>query len=1779
MAEISDDEMQQWLQSQGNSQQQSPESDEEPVRAFAAGAPANEISDEEMQQALRSGEAKVQGNEISDEEMQQALQSGQARPSSTLKSNAAGAFTRNAIEGVAPAIGALPAVGPGFAAGAAIGGAVAGPPGAAVGGFIGALGAGAGAGYLVSKGQDWVLDQLGLREGTGYFSREQAQADIEQHPYWSTLGGVASGVVPFGGAPAAVGRAMTSAEKLAARKAALLSSGVFAGQEAGTELYQEGTIDPGRVAIAAGGGYLLSHPRKFAGDIIAKTTEASGLAKYSDKYFAGRPGVPVTDVDVVLKDAVDSTSGASPPATSDSRATASERVNPDKAETQGDAIPGVGNAEKGPGVTDGRPDYRKPAGQSRANNGVNVGSVFADIQNQLKGAANSVDTEGRPVLNQQPTPNAAAEAENYRGSHIEAQVRAMAEQGKTATEIANFTGLKPNVVRFLRGDLKPGSETELPQHSKAAQPAPEITPNESEINPPAAMSVTDYGAQHTPAGPSVDAPVPSYIQQNRQNAVQQFAGTPIEKAVLGMARRGRTAKQIAEATGLDTDTVRILRDKAGIEPAGPTVYPGGAVQKAEPQLKPGIPGVGRQTEKPAAVPTVPAPAVEQKLELGKGIPGIKQSPPTDRTYRKVTQDVLKKLDASDKPEFKAAADAIRKAKTSGERDQLAMRAQAVLSGGEAKTGAYEQVRTRKDYTLSNGEVAANPKDLKRKQASLDARNKVWNDERFKTLPVEYGDNTPEGKQKLTDWAKAVTQAATEAGNGAHPIDTYKHKDAPYRFLDATRKLLSKGGTSPKRLQEFYSTVKQLREGGEEGLKNVADTRKIEAGIERQRMPTTEEVSEQIAQPRTTERQEFEMLPEWKPGAEESKPYIDSSNELRKWVNELPEDQYAKLEGQHPNLAHDVELTQDPEHLLDVYQTGLENAPERPARPVPTKPATKAGEPITEQFGAAGEGRRLAKDSPEFKAIAERAAAEANKRVKDQGILPPAKQTHEIPVDRPKSTEVETAEETIARFNAEKDKAKANAGIIDKVKSMLDDESGKVMLPDKVKDLLTRGPSEQYHAATLTTDEAKAASAISDDLHTLDQTTVNDLVKHQKDMKAQPEAVKDGQVQEDLYLARESNNIDSLPENVKGWYESYLRPIFDENNTLYQWAKALNPKLLEDINLNHVHRLMQGRSMIDWVNDPVSGAKRSLFTMVGPLMDRQFKAIQEKGTERRGVISPEKDQSGFTLWDRGKALHVPVADFDFKNGHEFKIGNRDYVVTEALTPEIEAHARDSNGEMVKYYKNAALSAVVANIKLKEAVRHMLYIQSLENSAEWKQFATRVKPDPHDPVKGNWDQTILTQFKDWYMDPKLKAVFDDYAQPGFGGNRGLDWARDLSRAVTKLMFWLPSPHILNVGAHWYVARDWRWLQPYAYKDLAVTGLDAIKSVVLQDDFQKQMRQLGAGTLSGGIMTTDFARNVGREFGMQIKREPTKWDPVVKALGLDGVRELTDAIYRGSSRVMWAANDMFLTQMVKENMRHGMDMKEAIVAAERHIPNYRVPTEIMGSRFLSQFMQDPLFSAFGRYRYGVFNSYAHIVKGLVNGTGEQRKEAIGNLMAMGMLAFLVYPVANKWAQYITGNKEAEQRPRGPLAIPTHLFRATVSKDKPEGWATLNKATLTMPPLPSAILEAYNNRDWADRPIRQEGRIRGFKDAARRIEQTGEHMARSLISPLGSAENAIGRKEPIGDAMRDMLFDIKNPSRKAIMYEHKLDRRNIQQANRRSIKPPGQGEALFNWLFGRGP
>jgi hypothetical protein len=290
----------------------------------------------------------------------------------------------------------------------------------------------------------------------------------------------------------------------------------------------------------------------------------------------------------------------------------------------------------------------------------------------------------------------------------------------------------------------------------------------------------------------------------------------------------------------------------------------------------------------------------------------------------------------------------------------------------------------------------------------------------------------------------------------------------------------------------------------------------------------------------------------------------------------------------------------------------------------------------------------------------------------------------------------------------------------------------------------------------------------------------------------------------------------------------------------------------------------------------------------------------------------------------------------------------------------------------------------------------------------------------------------------MDPRLRAAFDDFYRPGAGESELLDGLRKINQLATASMFWNPVPHIENVLGHWVVGRGFDWIRPQGVRSMFQDGARAIRAVTTQNaDYRRLLRE-GSGMQFGGVMNADFYRNVARMAGMDIQRNPARWDPIARMLGNAtgrdfGVRGLVEAIYGGASRSLWWANDVLMMQRVLELERRGMATREAIREAEKHIPNYRIPTEVMNSRAFSQLLQEPAFTVFSRYHYGMFRSYANMLTDLFQGTGREKREAIGNMLALGLLTWGVYPALDQAVRKVTGNEEDAEIRRGPATIPS--------------------------------------------------------------------------------------------------------------------------------------------------
>lgn len=769
--------------------------------------------------------------------------------------------------------------------------------------------------------------------------------------------------------------------------------------------------------------------------------------------------------------------------------------------------------------------------------------------------------------------------------------------------------------------------------------------------------------------------------------------------------------------------------------------------------------------------------------------------------------------------------------------------------------------------------------------------------------------------------------------------------------------------------------------------------------------------------------------------------------------------------------------------------------------------------------------------------------------------------------------------------AEREPAVARKGPEDLFDRFASDERGSVdinKIKQDIADSLKITEPDSYIAREAREPSAHYTRSLSDNLHRIAQEDKAHRVALLQELKALPKELNNPKTLEKMYLLREAGKLNALTPDERALYDQHLKPILDQNDQFVQNIRAIDPDRMGPDVLNHISRLTKGDTsaynMLKDRDDPTGPGYNGLSVNANAAKTRKFVALERVSDGKRFVISPR--DNGYTLWQNYKPQQVKAPNFEFESGKPRKVGSVDYIMRDALTPEIEANARGENGKPIRYYHNAALSAVMANAQLGSMARHLAELNRISQTPEFAKMTTRNRATAEER---GWKESLLPNFRGTYMDPQLRYVFDDYAKPGFDTP---DWWRNLNQSVTKLLFWTPTAHMANVGAHWFVGRGWDWITPKGMRSLAVDGTKAIRSVIDQDELQQTLRRAGAGTISGGVITRNFIEKVGKAVGEDIEKNPSKWGPIADKVGIP-LNKLAGAIYDGSSRVMWAANDMFLTQRVLELQRKGHALDKAITLAERDIPNYRLPTTILtggpGGRFLQQAMADPSVTSFGRYHYGVFNSYANIVKDAVGrkSSAGDRLDAVGKMMAMGVLAYAVYPLLDKMARLATNNEDASENRRGPLAIPSHIVRALQGK---EDVMSAMRSTATMTPLTSTILETVANKDFRGKPIVEPGDVSGAGSqshavaAGRALVQEGEHAVRGLVSPYSTFANADKKGvNPIG-AIRDQALDIKNPSAKAARYERKVPMTTAKNATTR-FKQGGSGplEGLYDRMLGR--
>jgi hypothetical protein len=285
--------------------------------------------------------------------------------------------------------------------------------------------------------------------------------------------------------------------------------------------------------------------------------------------------------------------------------------------------------------------------------------------------------------------------------------------------------------------------------------------------------------------------------------------------------------------------------------------------------------------------------------------------------------------------------------------------------------------------------------------------------------------------------------------------------------------------------------------------------------------------------------------------------------------------------------------------------------------------------------------------------------------------------------------------------------------------------------------------------------------------------------------------------------------------------------------------------------------------------------------------------------------------------------------------------------------------------------------------------------------------------------------------------------------------------------------------------------------------------------------------------------------------------------------------------------------------------MSLRNAIHEAERHIPGYHIPTEILGSRTLSRLYQDPSLFEFSRYHYGMMKSYANMARDLFgpaskNALGESRRiEAIGNLMATGLLMTVVSPGVNWLSQKMTGNDKLRFNLRGSETLLGPLVDWGVHKmsltdwgkqhvpkylaDYYNGdadWFVMLGNLVPLAPVPRmgaellADREQFTGKSIAEPADRRDAPVRA-------VGQVADWAARNLVQPYDMAARAAKGDRGIVRSAVESGFGFSEPNRQGrtgLIRHQEREARNRRKRPRGLLEEGGDylAERLPSWLGG---
>lgn len=440
--------------------------------------------------------------------------------------------------------------------------------------------------------------------------------------------------------------------------------------------------------------------------------------------------------------------------------------------------------------------------------------------------------------------------------------------------------------------------------------------------------------------------------------------------------------------------------------------------------------------------------------------------------------------------------------------------------------------------------------------------------------------------------------------------------------------------------------------------------------------------------------------------------------------------------------------------------------------------------------------------------------------------------------------------------------------------------------------------------------------------------------------------------------------------------------------------------------------------------------------------------------------PMKDKDGKTTfrnvrkgtevweWNNGKKKMIGhTEDLNFKMGDKIKVIGKDgkgigeQTMVDGKVGDIETHSP------YRYLHDSMASQALAIMGLRKMVREAELLTTLKNNADFKKVAH--SPDqPIETIPKGWKtpESIekIPQLRGYHFDPKTAAIIEDFA-------RVYDPTilSKMTAALVKNMMLNPIPHMFNEAMHLFNARGFTgWVNPVRGLEFVRTARKAWNDVGNQTQVYRDAMKAG-GSMLGADPRNKMFDAIIKENSKEMFKQPEmqrSLGQLAKKLGTT-VGDLYNGISNKSQQAMWFTRDVMYMQLLHETMARSdkstggkMSVEEGVAKVERHLPNYRMPEKVLGSRGLSKALQNPNIAVFSRYHYGMLKSIANTLKDINPKnlkTLEGRKdfrEGVDSILAISVAMAVLYPLMDKLAQAITGDDEAEMRRAGPY----HLYHA---------------------------------------------------------------------------------------------------------------------------------------------